>query len=191
METRYVMIHDERRCIGCQACSVACRSENKVPESVNRLQVRILGPHGEIPNLYFQYPRVSCQQCANPPCVSVCPTGASYVGEDGIVSVKQHLCVGCLYCLAACPYKVRFINPVNKAADKCNFCKETRLKRDELPACVDICPTGALTFGNLNDPQSPVNKILATAISYQSKTHLGTQPSIYRIPTKKGGIKNG
>lgn len=191
MQTKYVMIHDERRCIGCQACSVACRSENEVPEKVSRLQVHIEGPHGEMPNLYFRYHRVSCQQCEYTPCVRVCPTGASYVGEDGIVSVKQKLCVGCQYCLAACPYKVRFVNPVTKAADKCNFCKESRLKRDGVPACVDICPTNALVFGDLSDPDSEVAKLLNTEITYQNKPHLGTKPRLYRIPTKRGGIKNG
>lgn len=191
MKKNFVMIHDERRCIGCQACSVACRSENGVPESVTRLQVRIQGPGGEAPNLYFQYPRVSCQQCKTSPCVTVCPTGASYVTEDGIVSVKPSLCVGCLYCLAACPYKVRFINPENKSADKCNFCTDSRLKRDAPPACVDICPTGALTFGDLNEAGSKVRQLLNTEVTYQSKMHLGTQPRMYRIPTRRGGIENG
>lgn len=191
MKPNYVMVHDERRCIGCQACSVSCRSENFVPETVTRLQVRIEGPGGEGNELYFQYPRISCQQCANAPCVTVCPTGASYVTNDGIVSVKQSLCVGCLYCLAACPYKVRFINPDHKAADKCNFCKDSRLKEGESPACVDICPTSALTFGDLNDPESDVSRLIRTEITYQSKTHLGTVPRMYRIPTRQGGIDNG
>lgn len=191
MQESYIMIHDERRCIGCQACSVACRSENEVPMSVSRLQVHIEGPQGTVPDLYFKYHRVSCQQCEDTPCVKVCPTGASYIGEDGIISVKQKLCVGCLYCLAACPYKVRFVNPVTKAADKCNFCKESRLKRGMLPACVDICPTNALTFGDRNDPDSEVVLLLNTEITYQNKPHLGTKPRMYRIPTKRGGISNG
>lgn len=191
MQTNYVMIHDERRCIGCQACSIACRSENEVPETVSRLQVHIEGPHGAPPDLYFKYQRVSCQQCKDSPCVKVCPTGASYVGEDGIVSVKTKLCVGCLYCLAACPYKVRFVNPITKAADKCNFCKESRLKRDKPPACVDVCPTKALTFGDSNDPKSDVVKLLHTEITYQNKPDLGTKPRMYRIPTKRGGINHG
>lgn len=191
MQANYVMIHDERRCIGCQACSVACRSENEVPTSVSRLQVHVEGPYGTVPDLSYKYHRISCQQCKNPPCVKVCPTGASYVGEDGIVSVKQKLCVGCQYCLAACPYKVRFINPVDKSADKCNFCKETRLKRGELPACVAGCPTGALIFGDRTDPNSEVSKLLARNITYLNKPHLGTQPRLFRVPTNKGGINHG
>ncbi|WP_136797088.1 4Fe-4S dicluster domain-containing protein [Desulfosediminicola ganghwensis] len=189
MKTRYVMLHDENRCIGCQACSVACRSVNQVPETVSRLQVHIEGPFGATPNLHFKYPRISCQQCENPPCVTVCPTGASYIGkEDGIVSIKQKLCVGCMYCLAACPYKVRFINPVHKGADKCNFCKETRLKEGKQPACVSICPTGALMFGDANNPESEVAKVLDTIATHRNKTHLGTRPKLYVVPTKKGRI---
>ncbi len=191
MQTNYVMIHDERRCTGCQSCSIACRSENKIPLPVFRLQVQIEGPHGAIPHLHYRYHRVSCQQCENAPCVSVCPTGASYVGDDGIVSVKQKLCVGCQYCLAACPYKVRFIHPETKAADKCNFCKDSRLEREGVPACVDICPTNALIFGDLNDPDSEVAKVLNTEITHKNKPHLGTKPRLYRIPTKRGGIHNG
>lgn len=188
MTTRYVMIHDENRCIGCQSCSVACRSVNNIPLSVTRLQVRIEGPLGAVPHLHYKYPRISCQQCENPPCVTVCPTGASFVGDDGIVSVKPGKCVGCMYCLAACPYKVRFIHPENKSADKCNFCKYSRLVNDEQPACVSVCPTGALLFGDVNNPDSEVAKVLNRVTTYQSKKHLGTRPRIYRVPTRRGRI---
>ncbi|GGI80249.1 4Fe-4S dicluster domain-containing protein [Shewanella gelidii] len=190
MKKRYVMIHDENRCIGCQACNVACRSENSVPEGVTRLQVRVEGPFGEAPDLHFKYHRVSCQQCENAPCVTVCPTGAAYFDDNGIVTINKDKCVGCMYCVAACPYKVRFMNPETKAADKCNFCKDTRLARGEDPACVSVCPTDALTFGDANDVNSEVSKLLNTKISYQDKSHLGTQPRIYRIPTKRGGIQS-
>lgn len=189
MKPRYVMIHDENRCIGCQACSVACRSVNGVPETVSRLQVHIEGPFGNVPNLQFKYPRISCQQCENPPCVTVCPTGASYIDKkDGIVSVKQKLCVGCMYCLAACPYKIRFINPVHKSADKCNFCKESRLAEGKQPACVSICPTDALLFGDVNNPESEVVRLLDTLQTRRNKLHLGTRPKLYVVPTKQGRI---
>lgn len=189
MNKRYVIVHDENKCIGCQACSVACRSENTVPESVSRLQVRIEGPYGNAPHLHFKYNRVSCEQCENAPCVKVCPTGAAYVDGNGIVSINQDKCVGCLYCVAACPYKVRFINPETRVPDKCNYCKDTRLARGEEPACVSVCPTQALVFGDANDPNSSVHKVLNTKIHYQQKKHLGTKPRLYRIPSRKGGIQ--
>ncbi|GAA4891704.1 4Fe-4S dicluster domain-containing protein [Ferrimonas pelagia] len=188
MKPRYVMVHDENRCIGCQACNVACRSENQVPTGVTRIQVRIDGPHGTSPNLRFNYQRVSCQQCENAPCVSVCPTQAAHIDDNGIVSVDKSKCAGCQYCLAACPYKARFINPTTKVPDKCDFCSKTRLARGELPACVSVCPTDALLFGDANDPNSEVAKVLANNTHYQSKAHLGTRPRIYRIPNRKGGI---
>lgn len=189
MTKRYVLVHDENKCIGCQACNVACRSENNVPESVTRLQVRIEGPYGNFPNLHFKYNRVSCEQCENAPCVKVCPTGAAYVNDDGIVSINESKCVGCLYCVAACPYKVRFINPETRVPDKCDFCKSTRLARGEDPACVSVCPTQALVFGDANDVNSEVRQVLDTKANYQQKVNLGTEPRVYRIPSRKGGIK--
>lgn len=188
MNKRYVMVHDENKCIGCQACNVACRSENQIPDSVTRIQVRIEGPHGHYPNLHFKYHRVSCQQCENAPCVQVCPTGAAYFGEDGIISIDEDKCVGCQYCIAACPYKVRFINPETRVPDKCNFCKDTRLKEGKSPACVAVCPTDALVFGDANDPNSEVRQLLDNKVNYQEKAHLGTKPRLYRIPGKQGGI---
>ncbi|WOT04835.1 4Fe-4S dicluster domain-containing protein [Shewanella youngdeokensis] len=189
MTKRYVLVHDENKCIGCQACNVACRSVNSVPESVTRIQVRIEGPYGNYPNLHFKYNRVSCEQCEHAPCVNVCPTGAAYKGSDGIVSINEDKCVGCLYCVAACPYKIRFVNPETRVPDKCDFCKETRLARGEQPACVSVCPTSALTFGDANDAQSEVSQLLDKKASYQKKADLGTIPSIYRIPSRKGRIE--
>ncbi|USD36606.1 MULTISPECIES: 4Fe-4S dicluster domain-containing protein [Ferrimonas] len=189
MKKRYVMVHDENKCIGCQACNVACRSENSIPDSVTRLQVRIEGPMGNFPNLHYNYSRVSCQQCEDAPCVKVCPTGAAYVGDDGIITINKDKCVGCQYCIAACPYKVRFINPETRVPDKCNFCKDTRLARGEQPACVSVCPTQALVFGDAADANSEVSQLLDTRPNYQEKAHLGTKPRVYRIPGTKGGIK--
>ncbi|QIZ77608.1 4Fe-4S dicluster domain-containing protein [Ferrimonas lipolytica] len=188
MTKRYVMVHDENKCIGCQACNVACRSENSTPDAVTRIQVRIEGPHGHYPDLHFKYHRVSCQQCENAPCVEVCPTGAAYVGDDGIISINKDKCVGCQYCIAACPYKVRFINPETRVPDKCDFCKHSRLAEGKQPACVSVCPTDALTFGDANDPSSDVAQLLDTRIHFQDKAHLGTKPRVYRIPGKRGGI---
>lgn len=153
-DKQFVMLHDEKRCIGCQACTVACKVINDIPEGFSRLQVQIQGPHlDEKGNPHYQFFRVSCQHCEDAPCVSVCPTGASFIDENGIVQVKKALCIGCDYCVSACTYHVRYINPTTHTADKCNFCADTRLAQGELPACVTVCPTDALLFGRLDSPQ--------------------------------------
>lgn len=187
---RYAMVHDETRCIGCNACSEACREVNQVPAGVSRLTIVRTGPIGEFPDAKYHFFRHSCQHCDNPPCVSVCPTGASYKDPDtGIVDVKRDRCVGCQYCVAACPYRVRFIHPINKTPDKCNFCRDTNLANGKLPACVEACPTKALTFGNLDDSNSDVNKVLAAKNTYRAKVPLGTEPKLYHVPFQRGEIK--
>ncbi len=190
MSKKYAMIHDNNLCIGCQACNVACRSENKIPESVYRLQVWV--KQEEYPNgsLGYEYHRQSCVHCEHTPCVSVCPTQASYVNDDGIVLVDNNLCVGCLYCVAACPYQARYVHPVTKAPDKCTFCHESRLGRGEEPACVTVCPTDALVFGDLNDPKSKINQVLSERPTYRPKERLGTNPKMFIVPNHKGGIKS-
>lgn len=185
---RLGMLHDETACIGCTACMDACRETNHVPEGVSRLQIVRKGPIGEFPDARYHFYRHSCQHCDNAPCVLVCPTGASHVDlKTGIVDVNADLCVGCQYCIAACPYRVRFINPQTKVADKCDFCRHTNLARGQLPACVQSCPTHALTFGDLDDPKSAINQKLQQLPTYRSKAHLGTEPKMYRVPVPGSG----
>ena len=125
----YVMLHDEKRCIGCQACTLACKVLNDVPEGFSRLQVQIRSPeHEPVVLSHFQFVRVSCQHCEDAPC-------------------------GCDYCVAACPFHVRYLNPQTGIADKCNFCADTRLESGQSPACVSVCPTDALKFGRRDDPE--------------------------------------
>ncbi len=189
MAKKYGMVHDENLCIGCQACSIACRAENGIPDNFYRLQVRITGPN-KLPdgNMLFDFKRQSCVHCENTPCVKVCPTGASFVDENGIALVNNDICVGCLYCNAACPYDARFVNPNTNTPDKCTFCKESALSRGEEPACVTICPTEALTFGDINDPRSKISKILSQTPTYHERANLGTGPKMFIVPNKKGGI---
>lgn len=187
---RYGMIHDETQCIGCTVCMDACREVNQVPEGVSRLTIVRSGPVGEFPDAKYHFFRHSCQHCDDPPCVSVCPTGASFRdAATGIVDVNPDRCVGCQYCMAACPYRVRFIHPINKTPDKCDFCRKTNLKEGKLPACVLLCPTKALTFGDLDDPNSEIVKMLANKPTYRIKVALGTEPKVYRIPFQRGEIK--
>ena len=187
---RYGMLHDETLCIGCTACTQACREVNQVPEGVTRLKIVRSEPIGIYPHVTYSFSRQSCQHCENPPCVYVCPTGAAFKDEKtGIVDVQNEKCVGCGYCLAACPYQVRFFNPVTQAADKCDFCKSTQLAEGKEPACVVSCPTKALTFGNLDDPHSAISKLLTQKTITRDKAYLGTAPQLYKVPHTKGEIK--
>lgn len=182
---RYGLLHDETRCIGCQACVTACRKANSIPKGVSRLY--ILPNNGDVKpeKSKRQFFRRSCVHCENPACVSVCPIGAAYKDlKTGIVDVDHERCIGCGYCIAACPYKVRFINPSSHSADKCNFCRDTRLEKGLLPACVDICPTKALLFGDLNDAECELVQTINNKTVYRTKVYLGTEPKLYRIPGK-------
>lgn len=185
---RYGMLHDETKCIGCMACVAECKKTNHVPDGVTRLEIiqTVDIPKSETQKKAIkQYFRKSCQHCENTPCVTVCPTGASFVDpQTGIVDVHEDMCVGCKYCLAACPYQVRFIHPETHSADKCNFCRNTNLAEGKDPACVTICPTKALTFGDLNDPESAISQAIKKNPTYRSKVNLGTEPKLYRVPSK-------
>ncbi|MDY4350138.1 4Fe-4S dicluster domain-containing protein [Pectobacterium brasiliense] len=193
LAVKYGLLHNEMRCIGCKACIKTCKETNNVPDGVTRLDIlqTVDIPAVEKTRAIKQFFRKSCQHCENPPCVAVCPTGASFKDAlTGIVDVNDKRCVGCRYCIAACPYHVRFINPVTKTADKCNFCRETNLADGKQPACVEICPTKALVFGDLNDPESNIAKMIASNATYRSKVYLGTEPQLYRMPGKRGAIDN-
>lgn len=185
MQKQYRLLYDENLCIGCQACSVACRVENSVPDEVYRVQVR-MQTLGVFPNLGMQYERHSCVMCENPPCVSVCPTNASFQSKDGLVHIDEKSCISCKYCILACPYHARFINPLTNVVEKCTFCYETRVSKELLPACVSICPTDALTFGDMHQKESLVHQKSKKEVLLFPKAHLGTKPKVAFIPNRKG-----
>lgn len=185
---RFGLLHDEQKCIGCTACMEACRTTNKVPDGVSRLEIIRTDNGAEYPDKEFSFFRQSCQHCDDPPCVDVCPSGASFKDTaTGIVDVDADLCVGCQYCVAACPYQVRFINPETLSADKCDFCRKTNLAEGKLPACVLACPTQALVFGDLDDPDSEINRLISDNYTYRSKVKLGTRPKLFHL-AKSGGV---
>ncbi len=179
-KVQYGMVIDIRRCIGCHACTIACKSEFDVPLGVNRAWVEYV-EKGEYPNVGRSFLPRLCNHCSEPPCVSVCPTDATYKREqDGIVVVDAGLCIGCKYCIQACPYDARFLNPVTKVADKCDFCIH-RVSKDLVPSCVNTCVGGARIFGDLADPDSNVSKLIATNQVTVLRREMGTQPNVYYI----------
>ena len=154
----WIKVIDQTRCIGCHACSTACKSENQVPLSVNRTYVKSVDVgHFPLARRFFQVTR--CNQCANPPCVAACPTAAMFQRRDGIVDFDKRICIGCKACIAACPYDAIFINPDDHAAEKCNFCAH-RIDRGLEPACVVVCPTQAIVVGDRHDPDGRAARLL-------------------------------
>lgn len=125
-----------------------------------------------------------CNQCENPACVQVCPVGATYQAEDGVVLVDRSWCIGCGYCVMGCPYGVRFFHPVHRTAEKCNFCYH-RITKGLQPACVLACPFGARRIGNIKDPNDPVTKIIKTERVAVLKEEYGTKPQAYYIGLDK------
>jgi Fe-S-cluster-containing dehydrogenase component/formate-dependent nitrite reductase membrane component NrfD len=149
---------DQTRCIGCHACTTACKSENVVPLSVTRTYVKHVDV-GEFPQTRRAHQVTRCNQCAHAPCVTACPTSAMFVRADGIVDFDKSICIGCKACMAACPYDAIFINPEDHSAEKCNFCAH-RIDIGLEPACVVVCPTEAILVGDMNDPASQVARIV-------------------------------
>lgn len=173
------MIVDMRKCIGCDACTAACKAENNVPLGVFRTWVE-KHEAGSFPNVKILFAPKLCNQCANPPCVPVCPVDATFKREDGLVLVDYELCIGCGYCVQACPYGARYMDPVRNVVDKCTFCVQ-RVEQGLEPACVITCVGGARIFGDLNDPNGQARKILDTEPVQVLKPDLGTRPQVFYI----------
>lgn len=202
---RWVYLIDTRSCIGCGSCVAACRQENSVPEGNYRTWVeryRINGngeTHVDSPlgaehgferiagggdaSKAFFVPKM-CNHCESTPCVQVCPVGASYSTRDGVVLVDKEQCIGCGYCLQACPYGSRFMNEQTHTADKCTLCYH-RLSRGETTACVGICPVGARMIGDRENPDDPINEILATQRIQVLQPELLTKPQCFYLGLDK------
>ncbi len=176
----YGMLIDTRKCIGCHTCSVACKAEFDVPLGVTRSWVEYT-EKGVYPNVSRHFLPRLCNHCRHPQCVDVCPTGATYKRkQDGIVVVDSGLCIGCKYCVQACPYDARFLNPVTGVADKCDFCIH-RVSKGLVPSCVNSCIGGARIFGDISDPTSEISRMLATNPTTVLRPGKGTEPNVYYI----------
>ena len=204
---RYGMAIDTKRCVGCNACTLACKQANNVPDGV--MWSRVLTDGGDMPdtpasdggNLSMRYFPMGCQHCENPACVKVCPVGATYKDpETGVVRQDYDKCIGCRMCMSACPYSgVRSFNwdepqyclghdvgdadaPAHQkhVVEKCTFCYQ-RISKGEVPSCMDLCPARARFWGDLDDPNSEVAKKVAS----RQYTHLleekGTKPNVYYL----------
>lgn len=156
--TQWAKVIDHTRCIGCHACTTACKSENLVPLSVTRTYVKHVDV-GVFPQARRAHQVTRCNQCAHAPCATACPTTAMFKRPDGIVDFDKSICIGCKACMAACPYDAIFINPEDHSAEKCNFCAH-RIDVGLEPACVVVCPTQAILIGDMNDSDSYVAQIV-------------------------------
>jgi tetrathionate reductase subunit B len=199
----YGFLVDTEKCVGTGKCLTACREENNVPGGFartwverfvhfkdGRVQVDLVPETGfagsDVPQIdpdlvdraYF-VPKL-CNQCEDAPCNQVCPVHAAFTSPEGIELVDPDRCIGCAYCVQACPYGVRFINPETSNADKCTWCYH-RITRNESPACVEACPVDARVFGRLDDPESEISKRIAKVPTSVLKEHLGTHPKLRYI----------
>ncbi len=235
MGKHWAMVIDQSRCVGCWTCAVGCKEVNNEPlgywwnriltgapaDASGEVSEALRGPasenidvpSGTWPDLEMSYLPVACQQCNDAPCVKVCPVQATFRRDDGTVLVDYERCIGCRYCIAACPYGVRIFNWGDAIHDpgfvvgygkdyradgrlvftpdrpkgvveKCTFCVE-RIDEGEVPFCVEVCPAGARVFGDLDDPTSDVSQAINGQGAVQLLSDLGTNPNVFYLPVRK------
>lgn len=204
---KWAMVIDLRKCVGCDTCTVSCKAENRTPPGIS-YNVVMEKEIGSFPNVAkVNLPR-PCMQCDRPPCAQVCPTRATFKMENGIVAIDNDRCIGCRYCIVACPYGARSFDFGESYEDEMTGFNDVsspeygvergerkegktpigtvrkcsfcfhRLERGEEPACVETCIGDARFFGDINDPNSEVSKLAASPRAFTLKTELGTKPSV-------------
>jgi Fe-S-cluster-containing dehydrogenase component len=176
---RYGFVIDQDRCIGCHACTVACKEENQVPVGVFRTWVKYV-EKGEFPHTSRHFGVLRCNHCDTAPCIEICPTGTLYRRTDGIVDFDNHRCIGCKACMQACPYDALYIDPNTDTAAKCHYCAH-RVEKNLEPACVIVCPTRAIIPGDLDDPSSQISRIIAQQKIAVRKPQKGTDPKLFYV----------
>jgi Fe-S-cluster-containing dehydrogenase component/formate-dependent nitrite reductase membrane component NrfD len=176
---KYGFVIDNRKCIGCHACTTACKSEHNVPVGVNRTWVKQV-EKGEFPDSRRLFSVMRCNHCTDAPCVEICPTEALFVRADGIVDFDKDRCIGCKSCMQACPYDALYIDPETSTAAKCNYCAH-RIDVGLEPACVNVCPEHAIISGDMEDAGSEIAQLLARQAVKVRKPEKGTQPNLFYI----------
>ena len=176
---KYGFVIDNRKCIGCHACTTACKSEHEVPVGVNRTWVKQV-EKGEFPDTRRLFSVMRCNHCTDAPCVTICPTEALYVREDGIVDFDNDRCIGCKSCMQACPYDALYIDPETHTAAKCNYCAH-RIDVGLEPACVNVCPEHAIISGDMEDSSTEISQLLSRHAVSVRKPEKATQPNLFYI----------
>lgn len=175
--TRLGFLLDSDSCIGCHACTVACKSEHDVPLGVNRTWVKYIET-GTFPDVSRKFTVMRCNQCDDAPCMTICPTSALYRAPNGVVDFQDDNCIGCKACMNACPYDALYINPETNTAHKCNMCNH-RLEVGLEPSCQIVCPTEAIKIGDLDDPTSEISRIIARDDVAVRAPEQNTKPKVY------------
>jgi tetrathionate reductase subunit B len=186
---RYAMVIDLRRCIGCGACAIACKQENNVPLGYYRTWVKI-ARRGKNDSVRDHYLPILCNHCEDAICNRNCPVHATYKTKDGLTLIDYDRCIGCKYCVVSCPYNVRFAHPFRRTVDKCTFCAH-RLKKGLEPACVVTCMAKARIFGDINDRNSEISKILSKNSVQVLKPEQNTKPHVFYIGLDEFTIEAG
>lgn len=185
--TRYGLVIDQERCIGCDCCTIACKMEHQLEKGFIHVFTQGTNakdcPIGDFPNLTLTFLPKTCNHCENPPCLEVCPAEAITKREDGIVIIDEKLCTGCQSCMEACPYDVIIFDQVKGIAEKCNLCAH-RIDEGLEPFCLVCCEGQAIYFGDLSDEYSIVSKVIRERESFRLKEKLGTGPSVYYLKPK-------
>ena len=183
---RYGFVIDQRKCIGCHACTVACKSENEVPVGVFRTWVKYV-ESGQFPAARRHFSVLRCNHCENAPCVTICPTQALFKRPDGIVDFDPRRCIGCKACMQACPYDALYIDPITHTAAKCNYCAH-RVDQGLLPACVIVCPEKAIIAGDIDDPTSEIHALLGREPVTVRKPEQGTKPKVFYLGAEDAAL---
>ncbi len=180
----YGFVIDNRKCIGCHACTVACKAEHDIPLGVNRTWVKYI-EKGAFPDTRRFFSVLRCNHCADAPCVTICPVTALFTREDGIVDFDPNRCIGCKACIQGCPYDALYIDPDSHTAAKCNFCAH-RVEVGLEPPCAVVCPEHAIVAGDLDDPASEITGLVRMQKVTVRKPEKGTQPKVFYIDGDSG-----